>query len=377
MNAAWKTVKLGEVLREEKERVGTFDANVLPVFGVTNTEGVTSTGMEASEDKSKYLRLRPGRFAYNPYRINVGSIGLSSDSQDGICSPAYVVFATTELIEASFLLFFLKSARGNQLINFYGNRGSVRSALRFKDLCQIEIPLPTLAEQRRIVARIDELAEQINDAKELRKQATEDGKALLCSILESDAASKPTALRELVNLRSPDVFVRPDEIYQFAGVYSFGRGVFKADRKSGADFAYPRLTRLKAGEFVYPKLMAWEGALGVVPIECDGYVVSTEFPVFTINEDKVFSEVLDIYFRNPTIWPKLAGESTGTNVRRRRFNPNDFLNYAMPLPSRKTQIILRKIKAEVDALKRLQAETAAELDAFLPAVLDRAFKGEL
>ncbi len=49
----------------------------------------------------------------------------------------------------------------------------------------------------------------------------------------------------------------------------------------------------------------------------------------------------------------------------------------MPLPSRETQLTLRRVRAEVDALKHLQAETAAELDALLPAVLDRAFKGEL
>jgi type I restriction enzyme, S subunit len=58
-------------------------------------------------------------------------------------------------------------------------------------------------------------------------------------------------------------------------------------------------------------------------------------------------------------------------------NPQDFLNYKMPLPSRETQLTLRKVRAEVDALKRLQAETAAELDALLPAILDKAFKGEL
>jgi len=74
---------------------------------------------------------------------------------------------------------------------------------------------------------------------------------------------------------------------------------------------------------------------------------------------------------------EIAGESTGTNVRRRRLNPQDFLDYQMPLPSRDTQMTLRKVGAEVGALKRLQAETAAELDALLPALLDRAFKGEL
>jgi type I restriction enzyme S subunit len=184
-------------------------------------------------------------------------------------------------------------------------------------------------------------------------------------------------MREFVRLRPPDVNVRPDEVYQFAGVYSFGRGVFKAGRKSGLEFAYPNLTRLKAGEFVYPKLMAWEGALGVVPPECAGCVVSTEFPVFEINEERVFHEVLDTYFRTPSVWPEISGASTGTNVRRRRLNPQDFLNYKMPVPSRETQMRLRNVSAEVNALKCLQAETANELDALLPAILDKAFRGEL
>jgi type I restriction enzyme S subunit len=373
----WPTVKLGEVLRQEREQVGTFDGNGLPVLGVTNIDGVTQTGVAASEDKSKYLRLRPGRFVYNPYRINVGSIGLSSDLQDGICSPAYVVFAPTEQVITHFIWFFLKSARGNQLINFYGNRGSVRSALRFDDLCQIEVPLPPLSEQRRIVARIEKLAAQIQEARELRRQVEEEAEALLRSLLTRATSIIPTPMRQLVHLRQPDVVVDRDAVYQFAGVYSFGRGVFKGDRKSGMDFAYPRLTRLRAGEFVYPKLMAWEGALGIVPFECDGCVVSPEFPVFIVNKNYVLPEVLDVYFRTPSVWPMLAGESTGTNVRRRRLNPKDFLDYAFPLPAMETQLLFRNVQAEVDALKRLQAESATELDALLPAVLDRAFKGEL
>jgi hypothetical protein len=61
--------------------------------------------------------------------------------------------------------------------------------------------------------------------------------------------------------------------------------------------------------------MAWEGAFGVVPPECDGCVVSTEFPVFEVLQDQVFPEVLDTYFRNLIVWPEISGASTGTNVR--------------------------------------------------------------
>ncbi|MEI7835017.1 MAG: hypothetical protein WCK05_01225 [Planctomycetota bacterium] len=77
------------------------------------------------------------------------------------------------------------------------------------------------------------------------------------------------------------------------------------------------------------------------------------------------------------MWPELSWASTGTNVRRRRANPKDFLVYKKPLPSIDVQQRLRRIKPRLDAVKQLQAQTAAELDALLPSILDKAFKGEL
>jgi len=254
---------------------------------------------------------------------------------------------------------------------------SGKNRIKPEQFLRVEIPLPPLAEQRWVVARIEELAAQIHEARTLRHQASEETEALCRAILANDTQARLTPMSELVHLRPPDVAVQASEDYQFAGVYCFGRGVFRSQAKSGMEFAYPRLTRLRTGNFVYPKLMAWEGAFGVVPPECDACVVSTEFPVFEVNEDLVCPEVLDTYFRTPAVWPEVAGESTGTNVRRRRLNPQDFLNYKMPLASRKTQLLLRDVRAQVATLKHLQSETAAELDALLPAILDRAFKGEL
>lgn len=137
------------------------------------------------------------------------------------------------------------------------------------------------------------------------------------------------------------------------------------------------LTRLKAGNFLYPKLMAWEGALGTVPPECDGLVVSPEFPVFEVNESFVLPEVLDVYFRTPVVWPVLSGTSTGTNVRRRRLNPSTFLEFKMPLPPMSIQQKIRDVKNKLDSLKPLQGGTSVELNALLNSALDKAFKGEL
>ena len=148
-----------------------------------------------------------------------------------------------------------------------------------------------------------------------------------------------------------------------AGARPFGRGVFPSAVKMGSDFSYERLSTVRAGDFIYPKLMAWEGALGVVPPECDGMVVSPEFPVFTVNTEAVLPEVLDIYF------------SDGTNARR-RLQPATFLSYEMPLPSMAKQLELRVIYQRTQLLKTKHAAIRKANAALLPATLERVFQPE-
>ena len=383
MSNSWPRVSLGQLLRLERRRVTVEPDKQYPEIGIyCFGRGIfhktPRSGLEVG-DKDLFL-LKEGDFILQVTFAWEGAIAIVSAAEDGMYgSTRYPTFRIEESrCVPLFLLNYFKTHEGlDQLVRICPGSAGRNRVLSIKRIPEVQVPLPSVAEQRRIVARIEKLAAQIREASGLRDSATEEAEALLRSILSHDREAIPTPMRELVKLRTPDVTVRPEEIYQFAGVYCFGRGVFIASRKSGMEFAYPHLTRLRAGEFVFPKLMAWEGALGVVPPECDGCVVSTEFPVFEVNEDRVSHEVLDIYFRTPSVWPALSSASTGTNVRRRRLNPQDFLDYEMPLPSRKTQMILREVRAETGALKLLQAETAAELDAMLPSILDRAFNEDI
>jgi type I restriction enzyme S subunit len=93
--------------------------------------------------------------------------------------------------------------------------------------------------------------------------------------------------------------------------------------------------------------MAWEGALAVVPPECDGLYVSPEFAVFEIDQRQAEPRYLDFYFRRPSVWPELSGRSMGTNVRRRRLHPSTFLRYCLPLPPVLEQ---RRFVERIDAL---------------------------
>src|SRR5688500_8948597 len=131
MSRNWPTIKLGDVLIEQKQRIGSFDADNLPLLGVSNQEGLHRSGFPRISDMSRYLRVEKNWFAYNPMRINVGSIGCAlKPEQSGVISPDYVVFSCSEGILPQFLFSFLKHPRGLQKINSV-TAGSVRERLYF------------------------------------------------------------------------------------------------------------------------------------------------------------------------------------------------------------------------------------------------------
>ena len=156
---SFPTIKLGEHIKQIRLKVKDAKLNQddLTVYGVTNTEGVSITNNKASDDLGNYIVLNEHQFAYNPYRINVGSIGLTPKGTFGIVSPAYVVFETDEQIDCEFLLYYLKSSIGINLIKWYGDRGGVRAALRYSDLEKIDFPNISLENQLSIMSKIKKI----------------------------------------------------------------------------------------------------------------------------------------------------------------------------------------------------------------------------
>ncbi len=234
-----------------------------------------------------------------------------------------------------------------------------------------EVALPPVCEQQRIVDRLDEVATRLKARAEAAERQQADLAAMLRALIKTDASR--VRLDKLLTQRPVDVSVQKASHYQFAGVYSFGRGVFRGQRKAGSDFAYPRLTTLHATDFTYPKLMAWEGAFGIVPPDCDGCVVSPEFPVFAVDRERISPDVLAIHFSDPQTWRALSSGSTGTNARRRRLHPDNLLAYEMLVPSPRIQELVALLMPKVTALRTHQASIAADTDALLPAMLHQIF----
>lgn len=155
----WLIEKLDKHIIESKEQYNSQELNGIQVLSVTNDRGFINSDKKTSEDVSNYKIVKESYFAYNPYRINVGSLAFAGDKHKGIVSPAYVVFYCAEDLDPEYLFRYLKSDVGLFHIR-QGGKGSVRSSLSFEKLQEIEIPLSPLPEQKRIVAKIKEIEEK-------------------------------------------------------------------------------------------------------------------------------------------------------------------------------------------------------------------------
>lgn len=160
-------VKIGDHIEETTEKVR---VRALPVWSVSNQLGFVSTDeyfdkQVASADTSNYKVVSPDYFAFNPSRINVGSIALNSTDSVGAVSPMYVVFhISTDGLDKNYLFALLKSGVVNGEINRLA-QGSIRIQMRFNDLANLRIPLPPLEVQKEIVAEIEGYQKVIDGAR--------------------------------------------------------------------------------------------------------------------------------------------------------------------------------------------------------------------
>ena len=161
----WKTVRLGDYITEYS--VKNKSNEDIPVYSVTNTQGFCTEYFSkdvSSKDKSNYKIVPRGCFAYNPSRINVGSVDWQRYENRVIVSPLYNVFKVSPELENQYLYYFLKSDIGHTLITSKAE-GSVRDNLKITMLAEFSIPLPPLEEQKHIAAVLDKCSALIAKCK--------------------------------------------------------------------------------------------------------------------------------------------------------------------------------------------------------------------
>ena len=145
--------QLGNYLKEESERYSISAPSCeYGILGVNNQSGIFDAYTEnGAKIKQRYKKMEVGWIAYNPYRVNVGSVGVKrAYHKNDYISPAYVVFSCKEGLLPDFLYLIMRTPTFNQVIR-RNTTGSVRQSLSFKNLKDLKIPLPRLEEQNKLI----------------------------------------------------------------------------------------------------------------------------------------------------------------------------------------------------------------------------------
>lgn len=147
-------VKLSDYIQEENSKIKPFEnpEEEYEILGVNNKTGLFDAYIEkGSKINQPYKIVKNGFLAYNPYRINVGSIGLKTENQKyKYISPAYVVFSCKKGLLPEFLYILFRTNKFNELIRD-NTTGSVRQTLSFTSMGNIQIPLPSEDEQKYLI----------------------------------------------------------------------------------------------------------------------------------------------------------------------------------------------------------------------------------
>ena len=177
-------VRLGDYIEEYSVR--NKKGEDIPVYSVTNTQGFCKDyfGKEvASKDKTTYKIVPRGCFAFNPSRINVGSVDWQRNEERVIVSPLYNVFSVSEQLDQQYLYYYLKSDFALQRIRAVAT-GSVRDNLKLAMLYEFPIELPEITEARFVEMFGDPVANpkgwetyQLNDC----LKWIDNGKSFVCS----------------------------------------------------------------------------------------------------------------------------------------------------------------------------------------------------
>ncbi|MEV5366887.1 restriction endonuclease subunit S [Streptomyces cellulosae] len=166
-------------------------------------------------------------------------------------------------------------------------------------------------------------------------------------------------LGEVMRLDIQRTPMKPGTTYHLAGVLNAGKGVIAKGELDGGETEYAAMNVLRADQVVMRKLTAWEGPITVVPDEFDGFVVSNEFPTFTLGPD-LMPDWMRHVCGSPRLWAEMKNRVSGTVQRRKRLNPEQLLQIQLPIPPREVQArIVEILDAVDDQIAALDAESEA------------------
>jgi type I restriction enzyme S subunit len=398
MPALFPLVPLGEVLTRSDDII-TIDVEkiyrevTVRLWGKGVTQRRVVSGIELKG--ARRFVAKSGQFIVSRIDARNGAFGLIPDSLDGgIVTTDFPLFKLNpNRVLPAYLNWLSKTKDFVELCRAASEGTTNRVRLQEDRFFKMNIPLPSLDDQRRIVARIEELAAKIEDAKGLREQAVGECDIILESELETIflkllEKTEEVQIGGFADVKGGKRLPRGETLWDEPTPFPYIRvadmqnhSVSLAGIKYVPPYLHEGISRYTiSSKDVYVTIAGTIGYPGLIPEELDGANLTENAAKLVFrNSQDILKEYIVYALRSPQVQEQFRVKKT--TAAQPKLALHRIASTSLPLPARDEQrrivAYLDGLQSKVDALKRLQEETSKKLDALLPSILDKAFKGEL
>ena len=406
---------LGRHIRSEIEKINLpdFPEETFSILGISNEIGMHDAyDKKGKEFNQPYKIVKDGFIAYNPYRVNVGSIGIKTPALKGnLISPAYVVFSCKGTILPEFLFLLMKTNMFNKQVK-ENTSGSVRQNLTYDALASIKIPVPSISVQSEIVQTyntdieisksmvsdyITGINSKLSQTYELVVNLNSDSNLLKfvdfkeMSRWDVENISSKIHLSANVPLRKISEFIKswmedengslglnsmdyPDELFSYLGMEN-------VDKNTGKLVALPRVRgkeiksttlRVPKDYIIYNKLRPYLNKYWINADAIEKVICSSEFFVFDING--INREYFIYSLSSSFVQKQLELQYSG--ARMPRINKDIFFNVKIPVPNYEEQERVVKVLNEIKQNYEQKKMESKELEAKAKQDFENAIFGE-
>ncbi len=383
--AKWEEVRLDEVLIERKE---TPDPVALETGGIQILSKIGfNTGVmefrDSTTTKTKMIQFQPGDIVLSGINAAKGAIAIypNAAKKPGSATMHYsAYFVNPERADPTFLWWLFRS-KTFQHILLQTLPGGIKTELKPKHLLPISVKIPSLSEQHRIIAKVNQFLAKVNEVHVLREQLETELHAFVSSVYRDILKPRKSWVVKSVS----ELCDKPQYGYTTsATTEQIGPHLLRiTDIQNGSVNweTVPYCACLKPEKYLLEKndiLFARTGATtgkSFLIDECPMAVFASYLIRLRVQK-LVTPQYLYAFFQSPSYWEQISANTVGS--AQPNCNATKLASVKVPVPSVEEQqhIVnyLENFQAKISSVKALQAQTAQELNFLLPSFIDKIFR---
>ena len=380
MSKPWPRVKLGDVLKRSEETAqAAVDAEYKEITIRLWGKGVIERGrVSGASVNGRRFIARKNQFIASRIDARNGAMGIVPSDLDGaLVSNDFPLFdVSDDRLLPEYMGWLCRTPSFVDLCARASEGTTNRVRLKESEFLNLEIEIPDTDAQRRIVARIDAVQQQLQQANTLRSSIDHDIASLLAvRFQETLKHAEWFQMREVAPIVRRDIAVDHQTSYAELGIRSFGKGTFHKPTLSGIELGGKRVFRIEPGDLLFSNVFAWEGAIAVAKPKDTGRVGSHRFISCIPNDGLVTAEYLRYYFLTDEGMTKIRDASPGGAGRNRTLGLSKLMELKVPMPNPVSRSSFVDLYQRLEGLRLTRNDEKIEVEAVVPALVQRLMTG--